>query len=65
METGPRLNVTSNRLVKPGIDPAIPGLQDKSFIQFTTAAYGIIERPRGGVCAPLLPKNNAPFSLNP
>ena len=27
METGPRLKVSSDRLVKPRIEPAIPGLQ--------------------------------------
>ena len=29
METGPRLKVSSDRLVKPGIDPATPGSQGK------------------------------------
>ena len=38
METGPRLKVSSDRLVKPGIEPATPGLQDKRFIHYTTAA---------------------------
>ena len=38
METGPRLKVSFNRLVEPGIDPATPGLQGKRFIHYTTAA---------------------------
>ena len=38
METGPKLKVYSDRLVKPGIEPAIPGLQGKRFIHYTTAA---------------------------
>ena len=29
METGPQLKVPSDRLVKPGIEPATSGLQDK------------------------------------
>ena len=35
IETGPRLNVSSDRLVKPGIEPATPGLQGKWFIHYT------------------------------
>ena len=38
METGPRLKISSDRLVMPGIKPAIPGLQGKRFIHYTTAA---------------------------
>ena len=38
MVTGPRLKVSSDRLVKPGIEPATPGLQGKLFIHYTTAA---------------------------
>ena len=38
METGPRLKVSSDRLVKPGIEPATPGLQGKRFIHYTIAA---------------------------
>ena len=38
METGPRLKVSSDRLVKPGIEPATPGLQGKRFIHYITAA---------------------------
>ena len=38
METGPRLKVLSDRLVKPGIEPAASGLQGKRFIHYTTAA---------------------------
>ena len=39
METGPRLKVSSDRLVKPGIEPATPpGLQGKRFIHYTTTA---------------------------
>ena len=37
METGPQLKVTSDRLVKPGIEPVTPGLQGKRFIHYTTA----------------------------
>ena len=29
METGPQLKVSSDRLMKPGIEPATPGLQGK------------------------------------
>ena len=38
---GPRHKVSSDRLVKPGIEPAIPGLQGKRFIHYTTAAPNI------------------------
>ena len=38
METGPLLNVSSDRLVKPWIEPATPGLQGKWLIHYTTAA---------------------------
>ena len=41
METGPRLKVSSDRLVKPGIEPATPGLQGKRFIHYTIAAPDI------------------------
>ena len=35
IETGPRLNVSSDRPVKRGIEPATPGLQGKWFIHYT------------------------------
>ena len=38
MGTGPWLKVSSDRLVKPGIEPATPGLQGKRFIHYTTVA---------------------------
>ena len=38
METGSRLKVSSDRLVKLGIVPETPGLQGKQLIHFTTAA---------------------------
>ena len=38
METGSRLNVSSERLVKLGIEPTTPGLQGKRLIHYTTAA---------------------------
>ena len=38
METGPRLKVSSDRLEKPGIEPATPGLQGKWLIHYSTAA---------------------------
>ena len=38
MERGPRLKVSSDRLEKPGIEPATPGLQGKWLIHYTTAA---------------------------
>ena len=38
MGTGPRIKVSSDRLVKSGIEPATPGLQGKRFIHYTTAA---------------------------
>ena len=37
METGPLLKVSSDRLVKPGIEPATPGLQGKWLINYSTA----------------------------
>ena len=40
METGPRLKVLSDRLVKLRIEPATPGLQGKLFIHYTTADPG-------------------------
>ena len=41
METGPWLKVSSDRLVKPGIEPGTPGLQGKLFIHYTTAAPNV------------------------
>ena len=41
METGPWLKVSSDRLVKPGIEPATPGLQGKRFIRYTTAVSSL------------------------
>ena len=41
---GPRLKVSSDRLVKPGIEPATPGLQGKRFIYYTTAATALVSR---------------------
>ena len=38
MEPVPKLQVSSDRLVKPGIQPATPGLQGKRFIHYTTVA---------------------------
>ena len=38
METRPLLKVSSDRLVKPGIEPTTPGLQGKQFIHKTTTA---------------------------
>ena len=35
---GPWLKVSSDRLVKPGIEPVTPGLQGKWLIHYTTAA---------------------------
>ena len=35
---GHGLKVSPDRLVKPGIEPATPGLQGKRFIHYTTAA---------------------------
>ena len=43
METGPGLKVSSDRLVKPGIEPATPGLQGKLFIHYTTAAPTLVK----------------------
>ena len=37
IETGPQLKVSSDRLVKSGIEPATTGLQGKRFIHYTTA----------------------------
>ena len=38
METGAWPKVSSDRLVKPGIEPATPGLQGKWHIHYTMAA---------------------------
>ena len=38
METGPQLKVSSDRLVKLGIQPATPGFQGKRLIHYTTVA---------------------------
>ena len=38
METGPWLKVSSDRLEKPGIEPATPCLQGKRFIHYATVA---------------------------
>ena len=38
METVPQLKVSSDRLVKPGTEPANPGLQGEGFIYYSTAA---------------------------
>ena len=43
MERGPQLKVSSDRLLKPGIEPATPGLQGKQFIHYTTAAPVCVE----------------------
>ena len=37
MKTGPHLRVSSDRLVKPEIEPATPGLQGKWLIYCSTA----------------------------
>ena len=39
MEMGPQLKVSSHRLVKPGINIAIPGLQGEQFIHYDKAAF--------------------------
>ena len=51
METGPWLKVSSDRLVKPGIEPATPGLQGKQFIHYTTAV------PKRKIVIIFLPSN--------
>ena len=38
METGTQLKVSSDRLVKTGIETGTPGLQGKQFIHHSTAA---------------------------
>ena len=43
METGPRLKVSFDRLEKPGIESATPGLQGKWLIHYTTAAPMIFQ----------------------
>ena len=35
---GPQLKVSSDKLVKPRVEPATPGLQGEWFIHYTTAA---------------------------
>ena len=44
MEMGPWLEVSPDRLVKPGIEPAIPGLQGKWPIHYSTAAPEYVGR---------------------
>ena len=44
METGPRLKVSSERLVKLGIKPVTPDLQGRRFIHYTTAAPQFLDR---------------------
>ena len=44
MEKGPEFKVSSDRLVKPGIEPATPDLQGKRFIHYTTAAPTVLLR---------------------
>ena len=39
---GPWLKVSSNRLVKWGIEPGTPGLQGKQFTHYTTVAVGSV-----------------------
>ena len=38
MKTGPQLNVSSDRLEKPGVEPENPSLQGEWLIHYTTAA---------------------------
>ena len=47
---GPRFKVSSDKLVKPGIEPATPGLQGKRFIHYTTAAPNIVLKTK--TCPP-------------
>ena len=42
METGPQRNVSSDRLMKPGIEPSTPGSQGKWLIHYTTAAPTLV-----------------------
>ena len=44
METGAQLKDSSDRLVKPGIEPGTSGLQGKWFIHYTTAAPSYNEK---------------------
>ena len=45
IEMGSQLKVSSNRMVKPGIEPAIPGLQGEWFIHYTIMAPSVVCRP--------------------
>ena len=47
MEKGPQLKVSSNRLMKPEIEPATPGLQVEPFIHYTTVALqcDVVDKP--------------------
>ena len=52
METGPPFKVSSYRQVEPGIETAIPGLQDKWIINYTTAAlnsYIVVSISEGSI----------------
>ena len=42
MEIGPQLEVSSNRLEKPGIQPVTPGLHGEQFIHYITVSPRII-----------------------
>ena len=41
MKTGPQLKISSDRLVKPKVEPATPGLKGKRIIHYTTAAQPV------------------------
>ena len=55
METGPRLKVSSDRLVKPGIEPVTLGLQGECLIHNTTST------PTLSVSLFCFYKNDPPF----
>ena len=39
---GPQLKVSSDRMVKPGIEPVIPGLQGEWFIHYSIVAPSVV-----------------------
>ena len=64
METGPWLKVSSDKLVKPGIEPATPCLQGKRFIYYTTAAPNLQCRRRYKVKVDLHSPTTDPVAFN-
>ena len=52
---GAQFNVSSDRLVEPGMEPVTPGLQGKWFIHYTTEAPLVRPCLSGGLTAHAVP----------